>query len=195
MKVITQETSKTVKHPFKTDEKGNPVEFTRKAIVRVPQVESMQDIMDHSQNSELFVVAVYNEFLKIRAQRSANNDLMGMSGGNPELKSLLTEFKRYLETHADMLEEGETIEAEATRLLGKKKFAPLAPVLDAQNSSGSIELDYTGTENAAKTGEPEKILPILRPKLEGTKDAEDKDEKEETEEKPAASRGRKPKNQ
>lgn len=193
VKTNTFDQTKTVKHIFKTDEKGNPLEFVREAIVTYPVVESFEDIMEIMQNRNDFLVAAFNEWLRVKAGRAANNDLLGMSGGNDELRGLMRDLKQFVAVQVDLESENEpderrSMEEIVTSLLAKKKFAPLKAVVDAQKGE-KITLSYVGTENV-KGAE----LPILRPKVEGVADSKDQgsDETVDAPAAPASSRGRKP---
>lgn len=195
MKTATFEQTKTVKHIFKTDEKGNPLEFVREAVVTYPVVESFEDIMEGFQNRNDFLIAAINEWYRVKAARAANNDLLGMSGGNDELRGLMRDLKQFVAVQVDLESENEpderrSMEEIVTSLLAKKKFAPLKAVVDAQKGE-KITLSYVGTENV-KGAE----LPILRPKVEGVADSKDAGSDETldsaTPAAPASSRGRKP---
>lgn len=180
MKTLTFKVNKTVKHPFRTDANGKEITQKRTAQVKVNQLKTFEELQDFAQNDTAFILAIANEWMRRKGQATANNHLLGMSGGNEEIKEAMRDFKRALEFHAE-LGGDTTLEEFANVLLTKKRFECLAPVF-AVSGEVNIPLDYTGTETVTLKDGKEVTLPILRPKMANVPASVDEDEDEDVSE-------------
>lgn len=135
MKKIIQNVTRKVETIF-----GKEIE--KKAKVLTPQAENLSDLSEIF-GTESAIVEVANFALRLLGQRQANNDLKAASSGLSEKDAAsVRQILRYVNMAKEM---GDDPKVQAESLLSRPQFAHLRPVFEGE-TSGTVELDYTGFE-------------------------------------------------